>query len=209
MLSRCKQLCGQDRKDCFISNRRQIACIADMVINKIAGMSYILQMLKAEVTKEHKPLIEKIEREIQALVDWVRFLEVSADLKEAIRLYQDYPQERRRELRFPVTDILKQFVGLEVEVKGFLQSVELVNISNSGLLFRVSDDLSPGTTVKARLLFLKNPISRREFNIVIKHCEAHEKGFLVGAEVEKDQSDRFKLFESIYEYLKDALEGTD
>ncbi|RME66377.1 MAG: PilZ domain-containing protein [Nitrospirae bacterium] len=203
MIERCRNFCGQDRKNCFISDKKQIACISDMVINRVAAISYILQLLSEDLPQEKKNLLEEAERQINSLIDWIRFLELTSDLKRSIDALGHYPKDRRKEPRFPVTEVLRQFIALEVEVKGFWERVELVNISNSGVLFSSSHEFPPGTTLMARLVFLKNPLRSRSFQLIVKHSRKTQNLYQTGTEVKKDEAHRIKLFQHIYDYIKD------
>ncbi len=109
MHGRCKRFCGEERENCFISNRKQLLCLTDMVINKITGISALFQILREEIEdRKALELLERANGEMQALVDWVRFLEIAGDLREFLQARPELREpERRREPRFPVTQTVK------------------------------------------------------------------------------------------------------
>lgn len=176
-----------------------------MVINKVSAIYYILQIVKKDLSSDKKQLLEEAEKQINAIVDWIRFLELTSDLKSSIQAMLEYPNDRRKEPRFPVAEAFKQFVALEIELRGFWEGVELLNISNSGILFCCNHEFQPGTSMLARLVFLKNPLKSRSLHITVKHCHKKENLFITGAEVQKDDAHQIKLLEDIYEYMRNYL----
>ncbi len=207
MYDRCKHLCKNFRDDCFIKNPRQVVCIADMVINKITGVSALLQLLlKNETSPENLKLIEKAETEIKGLVDWIRFLELAGDIREFIKARpEERPDEKRSEPRFPLTDTLRGIIKMSVQVEDENRDVEIINISNRGILFRSGREFNPGERILSTLKFLKNPIKERVFYLTVRHSTKKGEYFLTGAEVDREEATSFSIFQSIYEYVEEMV----
>lgn len=207
MYDRCKRLCKDFRDDCFIKNPRQVVCIADMVINKITGISALLQLLmKKETSPENLKLIEKADMEIKGLVDWIRFLELAGDIREFIKARpEERPDEKRSEPRFPVTDTLRDIMKMSVQVDDKNSDVEIINISNKGILFRSRQEFEPGERILSTLKFIKNPIRERVFYLTVRHSTKKGEHFLTGAEVDRDEATYFSIFQSVYEYVEEMV----
>jgi len=207
MYERCRRLCGEDRENCFISNKKQLLCLTDMVINKITGISALFQILREEIEdRKALELLERANGEMQALVDWVRFLEIAGDLREFLKARPELREpERRREPRFPVTQTLKEMIRLEVEIDGMFRTVDILNLSNRGILFRSHQPMESGTVLKARLVFVRTPLRERAFHLHVRHSRPQSGAFITGCEVSPEETESFGIFRSIYEYIEDEV----
>jgi len=205
MHERCKRLCGEERENCFISNKKQILCLTDMVINKITGISALLQIIREEINDvKTLALLERADREMQALVDWIRFLEVAGDLREFLKAQPELRDpERRREPRFPVTKTLREMIRLDVEMNGVCRTVDIINMSNRGLLFSSSQPAESGSVLNARLVFVRTPLRERSFHLHVIYSHPRAGVYLTGCEVSPEEKELFDIFKSVYEYIED------
>ena len=76
MEKRCRKICGGIHGECFTSDDRHLACIADMVINKVSAANMTLQMLKTEPCfGEHAEGLKVVTEEMEELIRWIRHLQ--------------------------------------------------------------------------------------------------------------------------------------
>lgn len=76
MEKRCLKICGGIHGECFTYDDRHLACIADMVINKISVAKMTLQMLKGEPCfGEHAEGLNMVTEEMEELIKWIRHLQ--------------------------------------------------------------------------------------------------------------------------------------
>ncbi|MBI4837710.1 MAG: hypothetical protein HY806_00860 [Nitrospirae bacterium] len=208
MKERCRQICGDDVSNCFINNKKQIACIADMVINKVFGISSVVEIALKENLKED--IVERLDlalKETQELIDWIKFLQIANDLKTLISASElNHEAEKRSEMRFPLPEIYKQYLALKINTFGVYNQVTLLNFSRSGLRFKSLFPLETNS-VKECILVTSHIISKEvSFNVIIRHCIKDSGGYIVGGQIEKvSDSTSFDFFKSIYDYAIDIL----
>lgn len=201
---RCERICGSDFEHCFIANRRQIECIADMVINKVFGISALIET----ALEEDQPgvLHEKLDRAMRnsrELINWVKFLQVAHDLR-TLRTIGAAPEtrEQRREARYPVPEEAGRYLGLKVDKGDTLRRVRLTNFSRTGMQFRSPEPLEQG--VLYRCVLSTEHTIRQEvvLAVSVKYCTAEGEEFLVGVSIE-EVSDRPSLdfFQNMIDFI--------
>ncbi len=73
---RCQQVCGNSSDNCFIGNNNQIACISDMVINKMWAVKEIIRMAKDEnQCSQITEFLNMASENVDELIDWVKHLQ--------------------------------------------------------------------------------------------------------------------------------------
>ncbi len=72
---RCRQMC-ESNDECFIWNDRQIACISDMVINKMWAVREIIRMARDESRcSQMDEFLNMASENVDELIDWVKHLQ--------------------------------------------------------------------------------------------------------------------------------------
>lgn len=73
---RCHQICGDGSSPCFIDNSKQIACISDMVINKVFAIKTIVDRLREDNQYgEISEFLDAAYDSVDELINWVRYLQ--------------------------------------------------------------------------------------------------------------------------------------
>ncbi|MDI6727591.1 MAG: hypothetical protein QMD44_01525 [Thermodesulfovibrionales bacterium] len=73
---RCQQVCGNSSDNCFIGNNNQIACISDMVINKMWAVREIIRMARDESRcSQMDEFLNMASGNVDELIDWVKHLQ--------------------------------------------------------------------------------------------------------------------------------------
>ncbi len=195
--------------NCFINNKKQIACIADMVINKVFGISSVVEIALKENLKED--IVERLDlalKETQELIDWIKFLQIANDLKTLISASEaNREKEQRTEMRFPLPEIYRQYIALKINTFGVYNPVTLLNFSRSGLQFKSLFPLEINS-VRECILVTSHIISKEvSFTIITRHCIKDNSGYIIGGQIEKvSDSTSFDFFKNIYDYVIEILQ---
>jgi hypothetical protein len=116
---------------------------------------------------------------------------------------EGYLAERRRDRRYPVPDIYRKYIRVEIKREGGALPAEALGISERGLKLRTDIRLEPGSTFQCVLSAPKSLQREIEATIKVKHCiEDEEGGHVVGAEIEKVESEIwFKVLKNILRFI--------
>ena len=119
MKDRCRRLCGEFAGDCFTSNNSQVSCLSDMVVNHTYGILSILDMVR---TEQDRGMVDAYLEEAGALsnelINWVKYLQVTQDIRNLINRMNGVENDQRREMRFQFPDQLRDFISLRVDDPG-------------------------------------------------------------------------------------------
>jgi hypothetical protein len=201
---RCRRICGAETPDCFAANGGQLSCLSDMIVNSACGISSLLEMTKAEtppdIMRENLKEALLITKE---LVNWVKYLQITHDLRQMVRLSFDRADERK-ETRYPLPEAFQAFILLEVAAGSMTVPVVLTNFSMNGIQFQSPQSMERDTNLEC-FLRAKHMVGKEvRFKTSVKYCKGHDEAFLVGAEIEEvsDASD-FNFFLSVFDFIKD------
>lgn len=185
MIDRCQRICGSAEGTCFVNNRDQLKCIADMVINKTAGITMTLDFLMME--SDPQMLKEGIHDSIRAaneLANWIKYMQLVQDLRQMSSLVLDSDQrEKRKEIRYPVPE---RFESLKVRVvfDGAESEGKLENFSSSGLRFTSNKPIKPGTRMQVIVIGASSSVS---LAAEARYCgDPGKPKFAIGALIEPD-----------------------
>jgi len=108
----------------------------------------------------------------------------------------------RREQRYPVTGVYQRYVSMNVNIEGVFVPVILHNFSGSGVLFESSVPFEIGALADCAIS-ISQALSREvAFAIRVKHCQAKNEAFLVGAVIETvADATWFRVFTEIHDYI--------
>lgn len=132
MVDRCLRMCGEVRTDCYVSSRRQMNCLSDLIINKTAGMT---MALTASLEMGDCKFMEETVREsltnANELSNWIKYMQAIPDLQAVGEMVLDADTaDKRTEIRYPMPEAK---VGqLRVLLEGSSEA-SLLNFSQSGL----------------------------------------------------------------------------
>lgn len=208
MKERCRQICGDDVEHCFINNKKQIACIADIVINKVFGITSFIELVKQEKQNDKvNEYFNEILKKMQELIDWVKFLQIAHDLKTLISFPDETKiPEKRKEMRFPFPEIYQKYIVLKINISGLFVPVTLINFSQHGLQFKCHEPLDINSVRDCT--FLTKHIIEKEvsFKVRVKHCEKHNEEFIIGGLIEEvSDGVSFNFFKSVHDYILEIL----
>jgi hypothetical protein len=200
---RCLRLCGKDAQSCFMNNAGQLTCLSDMLINKAYGLSSIMEMIQSEDNSEStRELIDESIGITEEIINWVKYLQVTRDLKQTIHCALDSSQSnKRKELRFPFPESLRKQITFRAMCEEQMQEVQLVNFSKSGLQFVCSNPVKEGSGVEAELTAV-TPNKTLKLNATVKYVMEQDESFVVGTSIE-DVSNRsdFNFFRGVMEFI--------
>lgn len=209
MERRCREICGDDVRSCFIDNQNQIDCIADMVLNKVFAVSLCIEPVLNDSNEEMNRLyLNQAMHALNELTNWIKYLQVVKDIRLLAAVSEDRLSDRRRESRYPLPEIYHRHLKFLVAVSDIGIPARLVNFSRHGLSFVIADELSVDALHRCMISTAQTIKKETSFTIRVRHCAGHADGFLVGAEIE-DVSDgqSFDFFENIVSYINSVSEN--
>ncbi len=207
MQKRCAKICGDDPEHCFINNKKQIECIADMVTNKVFTIALLLDLAKKEDAKD--VLQEYINQALSAsskLLNWIKYLQIIRDIKMLVPLSENDMAELRKEERYPFPEGYQQHIKLVIHKGDFSTEGVLLDFSPHGLRFRSPQPLDKNFSYLCTLSTVHSVKKSVSFEIIIKHCEESNDTFTVGASIgEIRDALAFDFFESVLEFIRESL----
>lgn len=116
---------------------------------------------------------------------------------------EGYLAERRRDRRYPVPDIYRKYISVEIKREGDALPARALGLSEHGLRLRTDIRLEPGSTYRCVLSAPKSLQKEIEATIKVRYCtEDEEGGYVVGAEIEKVESELwFKVLKNILRFI--------
>lgn len=203
MEKRCRDICGDDVRHCFIDNQKQIDCIADMVLNKVFAVSLCIEpVLNDAGGDKNRQCLEQAMHALNELTSWIKYLQVAKDIRLLASVSEDRMSDRRRESRYPMPEIYQRHLKFLVAVSEIFIPARLVNFSRHGLSFVSADELSVGSSHRCMISTVQTIRKETSFNIRVRHCSAHADGYMVGAEIDGiPDSLSFDFFENIVSFI--------
>ena len=202
MMERCRRICGDGHGRCFIANKKQLNCIADMVINKVSGIIGIIDTAKGmESGGGITDALDMASEDLEALVYWVRYLQVVQDLREiSARVTAD--KGRRRENRYPFPDEYGKYIRMTMMRGDATEAVGLLDFSRHGIRFRVADPVGDGSEFECSLSAPYSIAGETSFLVRAVHCMATGDGYAVGGEIcEIADEASFNVFTKLYDFM--------
>lgn len=216
MKERCRRICGTEDPRCFIGNLKQVECISDMVLNKVSGIMAVIELTLAE--EDRQRISENLVRalsSIEELVNWVKFLQISHDLRAMSSLIHPEGQVKggksaRKEMRFPLPEAYHKYIAMEIDISGTFVQVSLVNFSRRGIQFLSGEPVPVDSRKDCRLCARHGVRKEVTFRLHVRHAKRHQDAYIIGGLTEEiSDNTAFDFFESIYELIRNALPGTE
>ena len=203
IVDRCKVICGGVSENCIIDNTRHLDCIADMVINKTSGISLLLGKALRGIPDEATRNIQSAVTISNELSNWVKYLQMTRNLKHLNELHRDAGiSHRRKVVRYMLPKIYEQYISMEVNLPDRSVPVSIIDFCQRGELFQSPEPFKPGEAVECTLTTMQNIKKKVHFRIGIKYCCAKGDGYLIGAHIEKvGDSSEFNFFNNIYDFI--------
>ncbi len=208
MHERCERICGGHKEQCFIGNKKQVECVADMVINKVFGISSIIEMAMGESNPEKiRENLSHAFRTVNELVTWVKYLQISHDLLVLSSLSRESAiHEKRTEIRFPLTEIHQKYIMMKVKIADSFVPVGITNFSAHGIQFTCPEPLAPGTVKDCILLSTRVIEKEVSFRVKVKYCTKQGAAFIAGVRTESvSDTVFFDFFRSVHELIMQVL----
>ncbi len=201
LYARCQRICGTDDKSCFIHNAKQVSCLADMHVNKMYGLSAVLEMIKADgVSESSEELLDESFQITDDLINWVKYLQISSDVNKG--LATDDP-ERRDSIRYYGLSSLAS-ITLNTDFGHGMQPTDMVNFSQKGLQIVTKLSVKVGDTFKGEMHSEQHAKSVT-FTATVKYFAKHDYETIIGASIDEiDHSGNFNFFRSIMNLLEDS-----
>lgn len=208
MLERCKKICGESPESCIVESKEQVICIADMVLNKITGLEGFLEFALDETDMDKvKEYIGNAKKLLEDLTEWVRFIQISYDLKKLNDLTDDL-KDRRKYKRYPLPEIYQSLINILIyKEKGSIKT-KIINFSKKGILFLSPQPFETDSIIEGVISVTAGDMDTREYSFRAKviYCIKTNEGYKAGVELqelgETADVDFFKIiYNFIYQYL--------
>ena len=201
-LDRCERMCGQEKERCFIQNRNQVRCIADMVVNKAMGVREPIEIAGQQESIENMRLtLRRAANSLQSLMDWVRYLHVVQDLRE-LRYYDANGTNRRRDERFCVPAAYQKHVRMDIYHQSDVETVSVLDFSRHGMRFQGIMPISKGAFVDCRFSAASGLALESGFKLKVVHCQPLGDSLIVGAEItEVENEGIFQVYRKLYDFI--------
>ncbi len=211
IVDRCKLICGGISENCIIDNTKHLDCIADMVINKTSGISLLLgRALRGspdEATQNiHKAMTISIE-----LSNWVKYLQMTQNLKHLNELQWDVGISHRRKVtRYPLPKIYEKYISMKVNLLERSVPVSIIDFCQRGAQFQSPEAFKLDAAAECTLTttgIIKKDV---HFSIRIAYCSLRGDGYLIGAHIDKvGESSEFNFFNNIYDFIVEIEKNRD
>jgi len=204
---RCLRLCGTNSQSCFINDPGQLTCLSDMLINKAYGLSSLLEMIKADGgSGSASELIDESVLITEEIINWVKYLQVTRDLRQTIHCALDGGQAtKRKELRYPFPKSLRKQIVFKTTCDREQEEVQLVNFSKSGLQFLCGTPMEEGSRFEAELTAV-TPNKTLTLHATVKYVMEQDGTYVVGSAIEKvSNNSDFNFFRGVMEFITATL----
>jgi hypothetical protein len=187
MLERCKKICGESPESCIVESKEQVICIADMVLNKITGLEGFLEFALDETdidkVREHIGNAKKL---LEDLTEWVRFLQISYDLRKLDDLSED-ARDRRRFKRYPLPEIYQSLINILVFRKQGPVKIKIINFSKKGILFLSPLPFERDSNIEGVVSITAGDTTTKEYSFRAKviYCTKTDEGYKAGVELQE------------------------
>jgi hypothetical protein len=203
MTDRCRRICGPNDKHCFINHKEQINCIADMVVNKAAAASMLIDLsLDGKDPSALKDNLKDSVRTINELSNWIQYLQLVQNLQKLSSLVLDSDlSEKREEIRYPVPAGHERKVMLRGTCGEDAFNAQLLNFSQSGMGFHTPQILPAGTDAEVTISGpdKENPVKfSGELRYSVKTNGHHLNGMLIK---EVQGNNGFNFFSHVFRIL--------
>lgn len=204
---RCKRLCGGFGENCFVRNQNQISCIADMIINKLSGILAVMEHAASDQSYNVGEFACMALKNVRELIDWVKFLQISHDLRVPGSLaYEAKESEKRREMRYPLPELYRKYIIVEIDIAGSLRQVKLSDFSRHGIQFRCSQRLETGSLTNGVLRSAGSVGREVAFKVRIRHCTSYGGEYIAGGNLEAVSDNTiFDFFKSVHDFIWEAI----
>ena len=204
---RCQRLCGDNVQGCFVNDASQLTCLSDMLINKAYGLAALLEMIKDEdLPGSAAELIDESVGITDEIINWIKYLQVTRDLKRTIHTALESQDSNRSEPRYPFPPMLGEVIVLRVGCEEELREARLVNFSRHGLQFACEHKVPVGRPFVGELK--AGQVDKHlTFKAVVKYFNEGLEHNVVGAAIEEvsNQSD-LNFFRSVLEFIAATVE---
>lgn len=205
MIDRCRRICGEADKNCYVNSKDQLKCITDVVINRTAGISMLLGFTLNE--KEKASIDEGIRESLamaNELSNWVKYLQMISDLKELSSLVLDSDSaEKRKEVRYPLPNYLRDSIGVKIKLAGAAAPAVLVNFSQSGLQIKSAEPLAVGSRIECCLALPHPAENEVTFKATVRYSSGG--GGFAGAQIEEVSGVKvFNFFNNVHYFIMET-----
>lgn len=209
-IDRCKVICGGVSESCIIDNTRHLDCIADMVINKTVGISLLLGRALRESPDEAVQNIQNAMTISNELANWVKYLQVTRNLKHLNDLHRDVGISHKRSVvRYQLPKIYEEYISMKVNLPDRNVSVRIIDFCQRGARFQSPEPLKTGAALGCTLTTTHNINKILHFRISIKYCCARGDVYLIGAHIDEiGNNSEFNFFNNIYDFIAEIEKGT-
>ncbi len=208
IVARCKAICGGASESCIIDNAKHLDCIADMVINKTTCVSLLLSRALRQSPDEAAQNIHIAMTILNELFNWVKYLQMSRNLKHLNALHKDVGISQRRKMaRYPLPKKYEKHISMKVTLPDRSIQVSIVDFCQRGTQFRSPEPLKPDAVAECTLAATYSRKKEVHFSKSIKYCSLREDGYLIGAHIDEvGDSSEFNFFNNIYTFIAEIEE---
>ncbi|MBI5100258.1 MAG: PilZ domain-containing protein [Nitrospirae bacterium] len=182
-------------------------CIADMVINKISGVSSCIELALDEADSGNRDAcLRKGLHGLNDLTNWIKYLQMVRDFALAAKVMDERDNDKRRERRYPVPEFYRQYINLIVDCGDGGAVCTLVNFSQQGMCFISRDAIIEGTICRCGFSVAHAVSEELSFPVRVRYCVSRDDVYEVGAEVASGEDEiSFNLFRSVTDAMQTML----
>ena len=202
MSDRCKRICGTHEGGCYVDNKSQLNCIADLVINKSSNISMGLGVaLSREMDDTAREMVLDSIANANELSNWIKYLQVAGNMSALSSLVLDTDsQEKRSEMRYPLPESQRGNIEIELSQPHGKCAGPIVDFSQSGLRVACKSELAPSTQLVCTLRGKSNSVV---FSGTVQYCNpVGAPEYLIGIRITQVRGkEGFNFFNEVYQIL--------
>lgn len=203
MSDRCKRICGNVDKPCYVDNKNHIGCLTDSIINRTSA---ICMMLNYSINETDKEALDNNIKDSLAIANelsnWIKYIQLIGNLQKLLPLVLNSDAgEKRREIRYPLPDAFTEDFKTQIKMNCAPMPSALVNYSQSGVQLMTPEPIGPGSVIECRLSAgtSNNGSKGVPFKAKIVYSVESMDGFVTGAKLEEVfGSPVFNFFNSVH-----------
>lgn len=113
-------------------------------------------------------------------------------------------QERRKETRYPVPEIYRQYIIFKIKKNGAFIQVALLDFSRHGIRLKSPSPIENDSVVGCLISVPASLKKEVEFKVKVRRCVADDTSsdFIIGAEIEEIPDKLwFHVFEKVHDFI--------
>jgi len=184
MKDRCSKFCGDKDTECFAHSKRQLNCLADIIVNKAGSISMLMgHTLEEGVDETSADVVEIAYSGMNELTNWIQYLMIVGDMRQVQDLVLGAKLNKNRsEIRYPVPIADKESIKMQCNSMDS-GPMAILNFSQTGTRFVSSCPFAEDETYEFTLLNADDAARGTSFKARVMHCVEVSGEYQIGAKV--------------------------